>query len=57
MQIVLFQTIQFSMSIKFVKKISISNYSVLSILFQTIQFSISLDFVYTQFYFQKICLT
>ena len=56
MKILLFQTIQFSISIQFkckysliVKIISISRYSVYqAVLIQLIQFSLSTDFVYTQ---------
>ena len=56
MKIVLFQTIQFSISTQFkckysliVKNISIPSYSFSqAVLIQLIQFSISADFVYTQ---------
>ena len=56
MKIVIFQTVQFSISIKFkskysliVKNISIQTFQFSqAVLIQLIQFSISADFVYTQ---------
>ena len=50
MQIVLFQTTQFSMSTQFIfqKHFYFNLFSLVKVLIQSVQFSKSIDFVYTQ---------